>query len=76
VTGLGLVIEMELDPTSLKLPQHIFDASLDGRMVRSVTSGEFLNNSPERRSRQFGVLNTHRISLPDKPQNDPLLNSP
>ena len=30
VTGLGLVIEIQLDPTSVKLPQHAFDTPLDG----------------------------------------------
>jgi len=49
--GFGLVIEMQLDPTSLKLPQHILDSPLDRRIVRAVASDEFLDNSLERRWR-------------------------
>jgi hypothetical protein len=29
VAGFGSVIEMQLDPTSLKLPQHILDSPID-----------------------------------------------
>ena len=49
VAGFGLVIEMQLDPTSLKLPQHILDSSLDGRIVRAVARDEFLDDGTERR---------------------------
>jgi hypothetical protein len=66
VTGLGLVVEMQLDSASLKLLQHIFDARLDGRMVRAVASDELLDDGPKCRWRQSGVWDTHRISLRDQ----------
>jgi len=63
VAGFGLVIEMQLDPTCLKLPQHILDSPLDGRIVCAVASDEFLDDGSERRWRQIRVWDTHRISL-------------
>ena len=63
VAGFGLAIEMQLDPTSLKLLQHILDASFDGRIVRAIPSDEFLDNGAERRWRQLRVWDTHPISL-------------
>ena len=63
VASLGLVIEMQLDPTRLKLPEYNFDSLIDGRVVRAVASNKLLNNSPECRKRQFRVWDAHRISL-------------
>ena len=62
VTGFGMAIEMHLDQTSIKLPQHILDSPLDARIVSAVTSDEFLDNGPKRCWRQFCVWDTHRIS--------------
>jgi hypothetical protein len=59
VASLGLVIEMQLDSTSFKLPQHILDSLLDGRIVGAVASDEFLDNGTERGWRQFRVWDTH-----------------
>ena len=61
VAGFSLIVEMQGDPTRLKLPQYIFDSPRYRRIVRAVTSHEFLNNSAERRWRQFRVWDTHRI---------------
>jgi hypothetical protein len=49
VAGFGLGMEMQLDTTSIKLPQYILDSLLDRRIVSSVASDEFLDNGPERR---------------------------
>ena len=46
VTGFGLVVEMQLGLTSLKLPQHTLDSPLDRRIVRAVASNEFLDYGP------------------------------
>ena len=62
VAGLRGVIKMQLDSADLKLPQHILDSTLDGRIVRAVASDEFLDDGMERSWRQFRVWDTHRIS--------------
>ena len=49
VAGLGLVIEMQLDPTSIKLPQYTLDSPLDRRIIGAIASDEFQNNRSERR---------------------------
>lgn len=64
LAGFGLVIEMQLDATSFKLPQHILNAPLDGRMVRAITGDKFLDYGSQRRRRKFSVWDTHRSTLP------------
>ena len=59
---------MQLDTTSLKLPQHNLDSPLDGRMVRAVASDKLLDNGAERRWRQSRMGDAHRISLQHKLQ--------
>ena len=49
VATFGLAIEMQLDSSSLKLPQHTLDALLDGRMIGAVARDEFVNNGSQRR---------------------------
>ena len=49
VAGLGLVIEMQLDPTCIKLPQYTLDSPLDRRIIGAIASDEFQNNRSERR---------------------------
>ena len=62
VTGLGLIIEMQLETTSLKLPQNTLDTPLDGRMIGANASDEFLNDGPKRCWRKCAVWDAHRIS--------------
>ena len=66
---------MQFDTTSLKLPQNILDAPIDGRMLRTIASHKFLDNGPERRWRQLGVWNTHRNCLLDVAQKNRMLKS-
>ncbi len=63
VATFGLAIEMQLDSSSLKLPQHILDAPLDARIVRAIAGNEFLDDGPECRGRQFGVWDTHWLGV-------------
>ena len=62
VTGLGFVIEVQLDTTSLKLPQYVLDATLDEGMIGAIASDELLNNRPKRGWRQAGVWDTHFVT--------------
>ena len=43
VTGLGLVVEVQLDPARLKLSQHTFHALRDGGMVGAIAGDELLD---------------------------------
>ena len=62
---MGLVIEMQLDATVLKLLQHTLDALLDARMIRAIASNEFLNNGVKRCWCELCVWDAHRFSLTD-----------
>lgn len=59
VAGFSLVIEVQPDQTSIKLPQDTLDSPLDGGIVCAVATDEFLDDGPERRWLQFLVWDTH-----------------
>lgn len=53
VAGFRLVIKMQHKLTELKLSQHIFDATLHGRIVGAVSGDELLDDRSERGCRKF-----------------------
>ena len=44
LAGLGLGIEMQLDPASVELTQDRLDSPLDRRMVRAVAGDELVDD--------------------------------
>ena len=63
IAGPGFAIEMQLELASFELSQHLYDATLDRRMVRAVASDKLLDNSPQCSERQLRVGDMHGINL-------------
>jgi hypothetical protein len=46
VAGRGLNVKMQLDSARFELMEHVCNALLDRRMIRTIASDEFLDNGP------------------------------